>query len=360
MKPFKKITKKSGKAKLFSPAFAEKDKRLVRLVRLMLLLDRGVLNLDHAARECGVSKRTIQRDLNVLEAAGIPLYKPCEANSNYCLAKDFRLFHYRLTPQNAEDFVNAYTALLAFAQKPYELVPPIQKEYLRFAEQENSKEEKRRAETGIRLCAVKAGRSDFLSLMLQGSLSAEPVCEKLQKIFLLDLLVTRDYPYAYQQAQLEENARVLAHMYRLERRYEKALQLLQKIRQRDPHEAWSYGEMAFVYYEQHQVSEALQVVEEGIQKANDKEALGLYRVFLLAEDKQYERALSAFQRLCPYEDAFFAFAAQLHFKAGQLPQALKYINRALERVPDHKGYQLYKGAILQALHAVKPPHTDPK
>lgn len=45
------------------------EHRVCRLVRLMLMLDRGVLNLERAAEECGVNKRTIQRDLKILEGA---------------------------------------------------------------------------------------------------------------------------------------------------------------------------------------------------------------------------------------------------------------------------------------------------
>lgn len=63
------------------------------------MLDTGVLNLDEAAKPCDVINRTLLRNLKVLEAAGIPLYKPNEANANYRLEKDFRFFHYQVPPK---------------------------------------------------------------------------------------------------------------------------------------------------------------------------------------------------------------------------------------------------------------------
>ncbi len=340
---------KKSKHKKTACRGADKDKRLVRLVRLMLLLDKGIVNLDHAAQDCGVSRRTIQRDLNVLEAAGIPLYKPCETNSNYCLAKDFRLFNYHITPQNAEDFLNSYKALLYFSNGTCDLVTPIQKGVLDFAETENKKKEKQQHEQSARLRAIRVERTDFLSLILQGNISKQSVYDKLQTTFLYDLLLTQDYPFAYNRAKTEEMTRVLAHMYRLERRYDGALAYLRKIQQRNPSDSWSYGEMAFVYYEQHNLPQALAVLEEGIRKSSDKESLGLYQAFLLAENKQYEKSLEVFRQFCPYEDAFWAYASQLHLRAGKLQQALSAIDRALNLIPEHGMYQLYKRQILASI-----------
>ncbi|MDP6380958.1 MAG: WYL domain-containing protein, partial [Phycisphaerae bacterium] len=49
--------------------------RLHRVLKIITLLQTQVFyNADQIGRECGVSRRTIYRDLNMLEAAGIPLY----------------------------------------------------------------------------------------------------------------------------------------------------------------------------------------------------------------------------------------------------------------------------------------------
>ncbi len=352
--PFKRFRglNKSKKNRPVDPG-KDKDKRLVRLVRLMLLLERGVLNLDHAARDCGVSKRTIQRDLNVLEAAGIPLYKPCETNANYCLDKNFRLFNYHITSQNTEDFLLSYEALLYFANGTCDIVTPIQQGVLDFAKTESQKKERQRNENFARLRTIKAERTDFLSLILQGNISKQPVYDRLQITLLYDLLLKQDYPFAYKQAKTEEITRVLAHMYRLERRYDEALEYLQKIQHKNPSDSWSYGEMAFVYYEKHNLTLALEILEEGIKKSNEKESLGLYQAFLLAENKQYEKAQEVFRQFCSYEDAVYAFASQLYLKSGNLQQALTGIDRALALAPEHGIYQLYKRQILAILSEQK-------
>lgn len=66
------------------------EQRVCRLIRLVLMLDRGVLNVDCAAKECDVNKRTIQRNLKILEAAGVRLHKSLSSNSNYTLDPEFR------------------------------------------------------------------------------------------------------------------------------------------------------------------------------------------------------------------------------------------------------------------------------
>lgn len=107
--------------------------------------------------------------------------------------------------------------------------------------------------------------------------------------------------------------------------------------------------MAFVYYEKQNIPRALQVLEDGIQKSMEKESLGLYQSFLLAENKQYDKALESFRRFCPYEDAFFAFASQMHLKKGNLQNALEAIDRALALIPEQGMYQLYKRHILATM-----------
>ena len=340
--------KKAGKKP--SPAhMAEKDKRLVRLVRLMLQLDKGILNLDHAARDCGVSKRTIQRDLNVLEAAGIPLYKPNEGNANYRLEKDFRFFHYHVEEQSAEAFLQLQEALSVLVDEPQKLVSPLQQACLRFAKDERDKKAEQ-AETAPSAEPADAPctREQFLALALEGETTREQHFTSWLKVQMFDELITGDYAFAHNRMQLEEWYRTMAHIYRLLGNYAEALAYLNKGLQYNRGDAWCYGEMAFIYYEQKKLPPALRILKKGIQAAKDNEALRFYLAFMLAENKQYEEAIAAFQQVCPYEDAFWAFAAQMHFKAGAFKLALEEIQRA-EALSAHKGlYTLYKKKIWAA------------
>jgi len=53
-KDFTKLTKKTAKNKTTAKADKDKIKHLTRLIKLMIILDNGALNLDRAAEECAV------------------------------------------------------------------------------------------------------------------------------------------------------------------------------------------------------------------------------------------------------------------------------------------------------------------
>lgn len=64
--------------------------RLNRLTAILLLLQtRRVLTADQLADRFGVSRRTIYRDIRVLEEAGVPILS--EAGVGYCLARGYHL-----------------------------------------------------------------------------------------------------------------------------------------------------------------------------------------------------------------------------------------------------------------------------
>lgn len=106
----------------------------------MLMLDTGVLNLDEPAKQpCDVINRTLLRNLKVLEAAGIPLYKPNEENANYRLEKEFRFFHYQVPPKEDLFFLLTTASMLEFFHCPLQVLTPIQKQMLEFAKKQKEK-----------------------------------------------------------------------------------------------------------------------------------------------------------------------------------------------------------------------------
>ena len=50
-------------------------KKLNRLLYLLNILDKGEIRVQREARELDVTERTIQRDINDIDAGGFPLYK---------------------------------------------------------------------------------------------------------------------------------------------------------------------------------------------------------------------------------------------------------------------------------------------
>ena len=51
------------------------DCRIVRIIKCLRLLERACYSADRLAERFCVSKRTVYRDLRLLEAAGVPLMK---------------------------------------------------------------------------------------------------------------------------------------------------------------------------------------------------------------------------------------------------------------------------------------------
>ncbi len=77
----------------------DKEKRLVRLLKIILTLDQGTIRLENVAKEENCSLRTIQRDIAALERAGLPLIR--NNNSTWAFMEDFNLR--KITATNAID-----------------------------------------------------------------------------------------------------------------------------------------------------------------------------------------------------------------------------------------------------------------
>jgi predicted DNA-binding transcriptional regulator YafY len=60
-----------------SPYARTRNKQLVRVLRLMALLQHGRLDLNALSAELSVSPRTIRRDLEAIKAADLPIQKVC-------------------------------------------------------------------------------------------------------------------------------------------------------------------------------------------------------------------------------------------------------------------------------------------
>jgi predicted DNA-binding transcriptional regulator YafY len=60
-----------------SPYSRTRNKQLVRVLRLMALLQNGRLDLNALSAELSVSTRTIRRDIEAIEAAHLPIQKAC-------------------------------------------------------------------------------------------------------------------------------------------------------------------------------------------------------------------------------------------------------------------------------------------
>lgn len=69
--------------------FSDKDKRLIRLLQIILIMGQGCFCAEDFAAEQGCSLRTIYRDINALEQAGFPIVK--KTSKVYNFMKGFNL-----------------------------------------------------------------------------------------------------------------------------------------------------------------------------------------------------------------------------------------------------------------------------
>ncbi len=93
--------------------------RTERLLELMIRLrSRGHFTVQELADECGVSRRTMLRDLQALSELGVPLASTPGPGGGYTLAYPSRLVSPSLSVDEALGLIVSYEALLAYAESP--------------------------------------------------------------------------------------------------------------------------------------------------------------------------------------------------------------------------------------------------
>ncbi len=93
--------------------------RTERLLELMIRLrTRGRFTVQELADECGVSRRTMLRDLQALSELGVPLASTPGPGGGYTLAYPSRLVSPSLSVDEALGLIVSYEALLAYAESP--------------------------------------------------------------------------------------------------------------------------------------------------------------------------------------------------------------------------------------------------
>ena len=115
--------------------------RLRRLLTILKLMQTGRATPDSLARECGLSRRTIFRDIEAIRTAGIPLVFN-EEQRRYSLAQDFFLKSTHFTPAEALAVITLafeigdrskfpfFAAARDAALKLVSILPPELKEYV--------------------------------------------------------------------------------------------------------------------------------------------------------------------------------------------------------------------------------------
>lgn len=344
-KDFSKLPKKANKS-----GKPEKDQRICRLVRLMLLLDSGVLNLDDAARDCNVNKRTIQRDLKVLEEAGFPIYKPVNTNGNYRLTNPFHLGKFQVTPQNADEFYKTMLSLAKFNDKAFDLLSSVQQEVYNFSKDKKAQQDKTAKNAKEHYQNKTPDERHFFSLYLQGLSDTQTPAVRFEEAMTMRYMLAASQEngeYGYKKLQLKEMHHNLAHTYRIGRDYPNALKQLQNALKEEPKNEWAYGEMAFTYYEMDKLSAAIETLLNGIKAIGGYgETLGWYLAFLLGENHEVDKALQVFEKINPAPDEGYAFLAGIYVNMGQWALALRHINKAVELNPQNTIHQFKRNYIL--------------
>ncbi len=345
-KDFSKLPKKSA-------VKAEREKHLTRLVKLMIVLDQGVLNLDEIAQECNVSKRTILRDIRILEDAGIPLYKPSEKESNYLITEGFSLPHFQVTPENALKFVDALDALSSVGKKPFKYVEPIQKEVVEFGrkQQKIRKEKHGKCE----LAPTDVIKEQFSSMWLyEHDIKTNPYSHLIMLLEMKDFFEQEERDRIYRDWQIKNVRRSLADMYYLGGQYQNVLDECDELIKEDPKDLWAYKRAALACYANKDFKGGIKYLLDGMEQKRTDIELIVYIIVLLIETEDYEGAIEFFN--IAYKDEYprSHFASVIYEKAGMFDKALEILDRAVKKDPKYAGkYKEMKADILAKKNAEK-------
>lgn len=339
-KDFSKLPKKATKTKN-----EDMKKGLSRLIKLMIDLNQGVLNLDHAAQECGVSRRTIQRDIETLEQAGLPLYKPNKQNVNYRVRDDFEWAKFNVTKENVLDYVDALDTLSEGLGKPRKWVLPIQKE----VEKAGRKEQKKRKESRGKWVAMNATKENVFSIFLDdGSLNRAPF--QLLLTFAKFNEIADDKGFrnsAYRKWQNRELQKLNIRFDWLGQQHREALKGCAKLIKDDPKDVWPYKQAALICYTKKDYKGALQYALDGFAQDKHDDTLFTYCLYFAILNKQYESAIRLFNADNSHKPLQTHFAALMYASAGQFDKALDVVSKAQKADP--KGADVYEQIKKQVL-----------
>lgn len=337
-KDFSKLPRKGAKKKK-----GEVKKGLARLINLLITLNQGVLNLDRAAQENGVSRRTILRDIETLEQAGIPLYKPNAQNVNYRVREDFNWAKFRITKENALDFADALAALTKQLGNPVKFVLPVQEEVLKAGKKE---QKKRKEKLEIKHC--KALEEEFLaSFVADDSFEEDPLRSMFVAFGMDKEFDNSEKNHWYAKWQNIHLMRSCARMAWLGRRHNDALFFCDQIIKKEPSDTWAYKQAALTCYTKKDYKKAVEYVLEGYKQNQSDEVLYTYLIFLLIQLKDYESALRFFHIFCKDKLMRVRFAAFMYGSQGLFDKAEEVIEKAKKDDPESvSDYDKIKEEIL--------------
>ena len=338
-KDFKKLSRKSKKNTKHISITG-----LQRLIKLMIILDQGTLNLDNAAQECGVSRRTIQRDIKLLQDAGISMYKPNEQNSNYRLSEGYSLSHFQVTKENALQFADTVLVLAKNMHKPFKLVSPIQKEVLKAGKKEQKKRNKDKYEI-INTNATKDNvMSSFIDYEKNINILLLPVLFKMHQFFN----ETNLNNMAYQEWQMEEMSKIEARYMWIMGRYNTSLSSCKKMIEKNAKDAWAYKQAALVCYAKKDYANALLYSLDGWKQNSSDNILYNYCIYFAVLNKDYDLAVELFNNVIHIKQSQAEFAANIYANDGLFDKALEVIEKAKqEDKKSAKEYDKMKNEILK-------------
>ncbi len=302
------------------------EQRLVRLFKMVAMLDSRGLSPKYCAQDFGVSLRTVQRDLEVLRAVGLGIRQTHSNSPWYHLEEGFSLHNFNFTEENSEFLRKAQTLIETMdAYNPAIGLLPIQKEILAIMDGQTIKS------TGKAL-----SNSEFVSTLLEADCSQAAMQESVLIALGQALRARKEYKkaLAVYQKLLKISSKSdyfvgLAHCYRMLKNYPKALRAAQQAISSGPKNDKAYVEEIWILQAQGEQDKAFDRSLSALEKLPHSRQLNASHFTLLCNRKEYENALPYYKRAFPLSfEKHHAIAAFLYQMAGNLPKALAEIEQA--------------------------------
>ncbi len=298
-------------------------KRLPRLISILFDLDKQrFVNINCLANEFQVHKRTILRDLTLLEEMGVALYKPVGYGPHYRVRDFFHLKNFRRSTKSQQNLYKLRELMDILDIDMDEHLSPIQQEIC---------DERTANQSALT-------QEDFLSLVTKAKIENSALQARILDAVVREYGRKKDSDFSIQIYQrLIQLRQEISDYYRLAfvyldaKKYQEALNIVEKAISLVPENGLGYTFALRIYREMGNSDLMLQKAQEYLKKLPKDVYVNNGAASIFMKLKRYKDAVNCYRRTAVRGSILhYSRVAAVYQQAGELKKALEEINKGLK------------------------------